>query len=1457
MALLGKISAVLTANTQDFTRRIGESRRELQDFARQARGIQFNLNTRALDGTLTQLQRFQRTLREIQQLQARGVDAGLPNVGRLRDQFRAFEDIGRPLTALKNQIEGLSSSLQAELYPELEKIQAGFRNFYRDIDTGSTTFDRAAARVDNLQRRLQSLSRVTAAVRDVSGLARTLDADNTGASFFQARARESLQRTISLRGQAQNVPAALRGDVFADLSVQAEENAQRIEQAVARVARAQLRIANGGSGGGPTSRNIEARGRAQAELDTLTRRQNAINMSFQREMESVAIQQIVSPGAERQVTLLRERLSGLATELRAINSQQFNGLISGAAAVVEQFNRGAASAKEAKQAVDALAASLNAANTTRDLRQQTESLIFAPRDLARRSIQRDFDRQVAGLAAGDPLRRQAEIERAINLAREGFNAETIPRTQGLAAQARTLGTPDAERQANKLLQINQQINAELTRATNLNRNNDYSEAENRLRRIDALLVDQRRIEAEITDQVEIRNTARRQEELFLGASGGSSEQLSQGARDAASDISVARQFRGQISSGGARIAIQSEIDSVTSGITALQQEMARVAASSMGLDDRVRELDRLDNKIRLSTKGLAAFVAEQSRVSGENFSTQQIEAAMTRSRNTAGSLSVRGAAVAQLALQQGLFAIDDLMSATGPLEYKLRAVGNNITQLGLLLGQSGLIPGLSATTGLFIGLATVVGGQVVTAFLKYAFAQDEAEQRTKSLNEAVSRQKSAVESLAEAYRNLSSEIAKSTATESGKKNIEIGDRVKELRRRAEERNNAETTILSPDVARLRAQRGILESRLEKESDLEQRIRLQSQIDSTRRREQAAIARGVARPTRESIGADLVAAEEASFQGVEARLNRAKLRRDLGIDAPAGEDIATLEKDLESRRKRLDQRRASGAGQTAQEQIAQLREVMSVLEQERSLRQSQIDSGMGIDTKPIDDAIDSVSVSIRRLAASLAPEVQQIADRFSEGALRLSDEVENIQNRASKLGSGGLAVAAQGIGEEIARLVERFSSADTPEAARAIEEQLGPLRAQKDALVAAATSAETAASALERFAEVLDRARQEAQANLQQAQTAADQSRRADLGLSTPQTQLDRRIADTQLQEQQAANARVEQEVAAARERFSQQASQAGPARQRSEAAQRAKNAQDAFLNIAASAGLPDSKTFEEDIAAATAAGNKGLADALQREFDVIRQSSDQLGLERIDWNVVDQAIEEYASIVNTAGAETARSLERVNEINSALATTGVLDQQGRERLVEERARLEQQLIEQDSRVASARDSSTLLAELNASADRGRELMQSPAQRAAQDARQGIADIGRRFDEITQEIIDAGGGLPDRSRIDEAKAQQEEAVKRFADERMRAAAPGIFSMADAVQTAILQGPSRAALRATDASTVEGQAELNRLLRGDDSSRDQNLAELQRQNETLKEVATGIKDMAEKMGIVLDL
>ena len=184
MALLGKISAVITANATDFTRTIGTVKSELNGLQKRVQGYRLNLDTAALDKTLTKLQLFRRTLQEAT---AKKID-----VGPLQDLYRAVEDIGKPLTKVKGQIESLSNSTQAYLYPALEKVQKGFQNLYRDIESGATTFDAQRGRIEQLTRALERLKASTAVVSDFSKATASLSTEGAGGSFVQPRALQVL-----------------------------------------------------------------------------------------------------------------------------------------------------------------------------------------------------------------------------------------------------------------------------------------------------------------------------------------------------------------------------------------------------------------------------------------------------------------------------------------------------------------------------------------------------------------------------------------------------------------------------------------------------------------------------------------------------------------------------------------------------------------------------------------------------------------------------------------------------------------------------------------------------------------------------------------------------------------------------------------------------------------------------------------------------------------------------------------------------------------------------------------------------------------------------------------------------------------------------------------------------------------------------------------------------------------
>ena len=144
--------------------------------------------------------------------------------------------------------------------------------------------------------------------------------------------------------------------------------------------------------------------------------------------------------------------------------------------------------------------------------------------------------------------------------------------------------------------------------------------------------------------------------------------------------------------------------------------------------------------------------------------------------------------------------------------------------------------------------------------------------------------------------------------------------------------------------------------------------------------------------------------------------------------------------------------------------------------------------------------------------------------------------------------------------------------------------------------------------------------------------------------------------------------------------------------------------------------------------------------------------------------------------------------------------------------------------------------------------RGLDLAQSAAERAGREIAQGLADINAAYDAINQNILQ-GGGLDKLKEINANEQLRNAALERFQQEQAQRIAPLLFDFAQEVQNAIAQGPSRAALGASDASTLDGQQELNRLLRGDDTNRNVDLVELQKQaNNLLEAIAKNTEEDA---------
>lgn len=683
MAFLGKISAVVSANTRDFSKAIGSAERDIKRFAKSMQMVELNLGGRELDKTLTKVQQFQGKIKNIMDMMAAGIDAGLPDPTRLMSKFKAMEDLGKPLQNLVKQFEGLSTGMQAELTPVLEQTQHGFRKLFSQIHSGAITFDSAGDRVAKLRTQLLQLKQAFSAAADLGGLRNQLSMENVGASFAQPRAQQAMQGSLALRGKAASLPANLRSGAFADLAAAAESNADRIERQAARILRIQVQLQRSGE----TSGGLNALAAAQQQMNTLTQNQERINARMQTGLRNAQIKSVISPVAISQVEQLTNEFTQLASILRSADATGFNQQIAGVGKIVQAFNKGKVEAKQAEKAV-----------------------------------------------------------------------------RGLGAEVKAL----------------------------------------------------------------------EKMQIFKSISGSGANQLSKGFEKAASAIAVNRQFIGNFESLAGKDEGLRSIDKMMAKVQQLQVIQQKVLASTdLGSEKQIAALNRVDRELDEQIVKMNQVVAASSKMGNSaGVAVERIERAQARAMNARGSMSFGGMASFQLAMQQGLFAIDDFMSSTGGIEFKLRAIGNNISQLGLNLGQSGLIPGLTATGGLFMGMGVMMAAHTIPALLKYAnIIEDDAIPAGEVLNESLKRQEKAAEALTETYKELGKSLRQIGMSAEGLKGLEREETLKNLGEQSVAASQERAMALNPEFLKSEQRKAEIKKELETEKDPLKRAMMVSEMAS--------------------------------------------------------------------------------------------------------------------------------------------------------------------------------------------------------------------------------------------------------------------------------------------------------------------------------------------------------------------------------------------------------------------------------------------------------------------------------------------------------------------------------------------------------------------------------------------------------------------------------------------------
>jgi hypothetical protein len=815
MALLGKISAVVTANTTDFTRKIGDVKSELEGLKRRADGYRLNLDTNALDKTLTKLQLFRRTLQEAF---GKKIDTGP-----LQDLYKAYEDLGKPLTKVKNQIESLAYSTQAFLYPALEQVQRGFQNLYREIQAGTTTFDASKGRIESLTRALERLKASAAVVSEFSRLTGSLSVESAGADFVQPKALAELRKFIELRKEAAKLPAAAREDPFfqgiiRDSSVAAE----RIEALTAKIERAKLRaakaeeiIARASARGVPApapalavaSSAAADQLKAQTQLDSELERQGRRNASLAARTslaDLAALRNRPSPDEITPDSATAKAAAAIAAIRAVERPQRFENLVSGllnAAEAAEKVTDDTRALKTALDAVVGQADSLNrlaaSINTLGDFNRRAGSRVEALRTDADRRRQAIEEARQSGVPKSDirAMRQQDFIG--------GLAGRAGSVRDDIAGLSSALGG-DLQSRSDRLNTSLQKLFAA---------------------KGNALPSDINKVRVALSGLEEDAKKANAQQRLLndFDASTATNTQP-RAVKDYISDYQLLINLAGRLNEEtGTRFA--ASLDQSRKRVRGIAEEIAAIKLGPP-TEQSARRVQQLLDLIRRESTQLAK---ELSTLGPQLGNQKQIEAILSRNRRLNGDIDgFRNAAMkGQLALQQLTFAVDDFFSATGGFEYKLRAISNNISQFGFVLG---------GTAGLIAGVAATVGTQLLVQFSGIGRASKEAEGGLKFLNDELSKSRNLAEQNTKAFQDLAKAISGATTT--GPRQA-IQERLNQLREEQKQIRESDIKSRDPRVIEAAGRRKALEDKLEATSNPGERVRIRAELEDARRKERAA------------------------------------------------------------------------------------------------------------------------------------------------------------------------------------------------------------------------------------------------------------------------------------------------------------------------------------------------------------------------------------------------------------------------------------------------------------------------------------------------------------------------------------------------------------------------------------------------------------------------------------------
>jgi len=944
-AYLGKISALVTANTSDFNSKLNASANEVRSFAK---SMQTSLTraqseaTSALRGIYTESQKVSRALQAVatQRLSFKGFDtAAVGSIRQAVDQFKALQQaavaVNEPLAGAARAVEKLAAPVQLGFEPALKSAQKSAEYLNAALARGGIVGEKSFERIE---RRALAAAQAADRLAEAAQMA-SAGPRGTELAFAAPRVRDSLAASADVRQRAAAAPASV---------LEGGRVANDVQKLVA--------------------------------IDNLIQKRRA-------EIESGTILNIDTSKARASL----ESLLQVAARVRAQVGEALESANVGAASTVDATGR---SIRDRIRDIAALREAEASLNRERELAANigASSQLASTVDATGRSI-RDRIRDIAALREAEASANR-ERENAANVGATSQRATQLPAdyfSRRLASSAAdSLGAPldAATRQLEQfrsgIVSAKSQLDA-MPAAVRSHFIPAIQGAEQEFIRLVALGP---RATAE-----EIENAARSMDTLTAAVRRATQAAQVQSFGDFINDANV-RQSVGELQ-GLQRVLIQ--IGAVAGGPAARAYEAYRarlqeaISTGTTGLPTVRRELERLQ-------RAAAEAAAATGRISVGN-AFRQIQ--------RAGDVARGGVDRFSLALNQAAFAVDDFFSSTGGLEFKLRAVSNNITQLGFIIG---------GTTGLFVTLGAVVAGQVAVALAKHAFGLDDAKTRqealkaqAEALNATLDKQKNLVEALADAYRDLGRDIKQATLTPQNARFEERQNRDRDVRQQQADRRREQVAGIIPAVAANRGRRQQLEAQAAELPLGQERAAVQRRADRLRAREDDVFGR-VERAAAGRLGQNRAGLEERRgfFQ---ERLNslqadRARVARNFGEDDPrlarfdaqintAAEQLAEFTLALQ----RINDEAISTAFQFSgplQDSIQRAQErLASAFGDRRVQQQDTLDrAGRALGDLPSRITTENLSPAGTRRAIA---EIEALARPAVEAASRLGDFADALRN----------------------------------------------------------------------------------------------------------------------------------------------------------------------------------------------------------------------------------------------------------------------------------------------------------------------------------------------------------------------------------------------------------------------------------------------------------------------------